>query len=447
MLTNSSLHRAASRKTTPHLHVSPTSLGRCRRGATSIPSSAARSGRIHAEPSIGPRDASTASRSTARSRVRIGREVRHMDTTTPKTIFITGATGLVGSHAVEEALAAGTASGPWSAPTSDTRWLDQWGVEKVAGDLEDAEALRARRRRGRLGLQLRGQGRRLGHARGVPPAQRRCPPAPARRRRATPGSSGSSMSARSASTRAATTTGPTRPSRPRPTRSTPTPAPRPRPRPWCSTYHKERGLPVGHRPPGLHLRRARPDRPAQAADQPAARDVRLLRLGRTGAQLHLRQEPGPRHLPRRREPGRRRRGLQPDRRRARQQEAVRRPRRRAGGAEAAHAAHPAVAGASSWPTLVEGIAKLRGAKNPPLINKARYKFLGLNLDYSIEKARRVLGYQPPYTLRRGDRAGHGRAPPPAHRGRPCRRRVAVPDYRRDSTCTNVIGNRSPRGAT
>jgi 2-alkyl-3-oxoalkanoate reductase len=46
--------------------------------------------------------------------------------------------------------------------------------------------------------------------------------------------------------------------------------------------------------------------------------------------------------------------------------------------------------------LVEGIAKLRGAKNPPLINKARYKFLGLNLDYSIDKARKVLGYQPPY---------------------------------------------------
>jgi nucleoside-diphosphate-sugar epimerase len=46
--------------------------------------------------------------------------------------------------------------------------------------------------------------------------------------------------------------------------------------------------------------------------------------------------------------------------------------------------------------LMEGGAKLRGAKNPPLVNKARYKFLGLNLDYSIEKARRVLGYQPPF---------------------------------------------------
>jgi len=51
--------------------------------------------------------------------------------------------------------------------------------------------------------------------------------------------------------------------------------------------------------------------------------------------------------------------------------------------------------------LMEGVAKLRGAKNPPLINKARYKFLGLNLDYSIEKARRVLGYRPPYTFEQG----------------------------------------------
>ncbi len=51
--------------------------------------------------------------------------------------------------------------------------------------------------------------------------------------------------------------------------------------------------------------------------------------------------------------------------------------------------------------LVEGVAKLRGAENPPLINKARFKFLGLNLDYSIEKARRVLGYRPPFTFEQG----------------------------------------------
>ena len=35
------------------------------------------------------------------------------------------------------------------------------------------------------------------------------------------------------------------------------------------------------------------------------------------------------------------------------------------------------------------------------MNKARYKFLGLNLDFSVEKARRVLGYEPPFTTEEG----------------------------------------------
>ena len=51
--------------------------------------------------------------------------------------------------------------------------------------------------------------------------------------------------------------------------------------------------------------------------------------------------------------------------------------------------------------VVEKVAKARGRKTAPLINKARYKFLGLNLDYSIEKARKVLGYQPPYDWKTG----------------------------------------------
>ncbi|MEI7923001.1 MAG: NAD-dependent epimerase/dehydratase family protein [Planctomycetota bacterium] len=51
--------------------------------------------------------------------------------------------------------------------------------------------------------------------------------------------------------------------------------------------------------------------------------------------------------------------------------------------------------------VVEKIARARGRKTAPLINRARYKFLGLNLDYSTEKARKVLGYQPPYTWQEG----------------------------------------------
>ena len=163
-------------------------------------------------------------------------------------------------------------------------------------------------------------------------------------------------------------------------------------------YHRERGLPAAVVRPGfIYGERDRTVLP-KLLDEPPARDVRLLRLGRAGAQLHLRQEPGPRHLPGRREPRGRRRGLQPDRRRAREQEAVRRPRRRAGGPQAADAAHPPGAGAGSSPPSSKGSPSCAGAKNPPLINKARYKFLGLNLDYSIDKARRVLGYQPPFTF-------------------------------------------------
>ncbi|WP_165219209.1 NAD-dependent epimerase/dehydratase family protein [Aquisphaera insulae] len=72
-------------------------------------------------------------------------------------------------------------------------------------------------------------------------------------------------------------------------------------------------------------------------------------------------------------------------------------------------------------TVVEGVAKLRGAKNPPLINKARYKFLGLNLDYSIAKAREVLGYSPPYRFDEAiGRAMAEHRPPEAAAGEPSR---------------------------
>jgi 2-alkyl-3-oxoalkanoate reductase len=51
--------------------------------------------------------------------------------------------------------------------------------------------------------------------------------------------------------------------------------------------------------------------------------------------------------------------------------------------------------------LMERRAKRKNSPEPPLVNKARYKFLGLNLDYSIEKARRVLKYEPIYTTDEG----------------------------------------------
>jgi nucleoside-diphosphate-sugar epimerase len=65
-----------------------------------------------------------------------------MATDGPKTVFITGATGLVGSHAAEEALRRGHRVKALVRASSDTRWLDRWGVEKVPGDLENADSLK-----------------------------------------------------------------------------------------------------------------------------------------------------------------------------------------------------------------------------------------------------------------------------------------------------------------
>ena len=43
-------------------------------------------------------------------------------------------------------------------------------------------------------------------------------------------------------------------------------------------------------------------------------------------------------------------------------------------------------------TVLESLWKLLGKQEAPILSKARIKFLGLNLDYSIEKAKRDLGY-------------------------------------------------------
>jgi nucleoside-diphosphate-sugar epimerase len=44
--------------------------------------------------------------------------------------------------------------------------------------------------------------------------------------------------------------------------------------------------------------------------------------------------------------------------------------------------------------VLEGLWKMLGKKEAPLLSNARIKFLGLNLDYCIDKARRELGYEP-----------------------------------------------------
>ncbi|MFN9717931.1 MAG: NAD-dependent epimerase/dehydratase family protein, partial [Planctomycetota bacterium] len=50
-------------------------------------------------------------------------------------------------------------------------------------------------------------------------------------------------------------------------------------------------------------------------------------------------------------------------------------------------------------TIMEGLWKLLGRREAPLLNSARIKFLGLNLDYSIDKAKHRLGYQPSVDFR------------------------------------------------
>ncbi len=45
-------------------------------------------------------------------------------------------------------------------------------------------------------------------------------------------------------------------------------------------------------------------------------------------------------------------------------------------------------------SICEGWARMTGAKEAPLFTKARLKFLGYNLDFSIDKAKAELGYYP-----------------------------------------------------
>jgi nucleoside-diphosphate-sugar epimerase len=53
--------------------------------------------------------------------------------------------------------------------------------------------------------------------------------------------------------------------------------------------------------------------------------------------------------------------------------------------------------------LSEFAAKIGLVKRPP-VSKAAFKFLGLNLDYSIERAKSVLGYHPPFSFVEGIKA-------------------------------------------
>jgi nucleoside-diphosphate-sugar epimerase len=53
--------------------------------------------------------------------------------------------------------------------------------------------------------------------------------------------------------------------------------------------------------------------------------------------------------------------------------------------------------------VVEGLAKLLKKQQAPMLTKARLKFMTLNLDFSIAKAKRLLGYQPTVDFQTGMR--------------------------------------------
>ena len=55
--------------------------------------------------------------------------------------LVTGASGLLGSHIVEKLIAMGEPVRALVRPSSDTRLLDQWGVEKVPGDITAPQSL------------------------------------------------------------------------------------------------------------------------------------------------------------------------------------------------------------------------------------------------------------------------------------------------------------------
>lgn len=52
-------------------------------------------------------------------------------------------------------------------------------------------------------------------------------------------------------------------------------------------------------------------------------------------------------------------------------------------------------------TVSENVYRWLGKKEAPLLSNAKFKFLGLNLDFSIEKAKRELGYTPRFTFQEG----------------------------------------------
>lgn len=317
----------------------------------------------------------------------------------PKTLFITGATGLVGSHAVEEALKRGLHVKALVRGSSDTRWLDSLGVEKVPGDLEDAEALR----RGVEGADWVfncaakvGDWGSLEEFRRLNVEALRLLLDAASEAKVGRFVHVSSLGVYEGRDHFGTdeTTPPAAEALDGYTRS------KVEAEALALSYVNERGLPLTVVRPGFIygerdrtvlpklLNSLRTGRFAYfgsgdqvlnciyaknlvhaiflAAESPDA--VGEVFNVTDGLRVTKKQFIG----------------------RVAELAGLKRPRRK-------------IPLWLAWTlaVLMERRAKRAGSTTPPLVNKARYKFLGLNLDYSIEKARRVLGYEPPFTTEEG----------------------------------------------
>jgi nucleoside-diphosphate-sugar epimerase len=317
----------------------------------------------------------------------------------PKTIFITGATGLVGSHAAEEALTRGHRVKALVRASSDTRWLDTLGVERVPGDLEDAEALR----RGVNGADWVfncaakvGDWGTLEEFRRLNVAALRLLLDAASDARIQRLVHVSSLGVYEGRDHFGTdeTVAPAAQSLDAYTRS------KVEAEALALQYVKERNLPVSIVRPGFIY--GPRDRTVLPKLLDALRNRRFFYFG-TGEQIlnciyvkNLVQAiflaasvpsaigevfnlTDGQRVTKRQFVGR-----------VAELAGVKPPRRR-------------IPLWLAWTlaVLMERSAKRKNSPVPPLVNKARYKFLGLNLDYSIEKARRVLGYDPKYTTDQG----------------------------------------------
>ena len=318
---------------------------------------------------------------------------------TPKTIFVTGGTGLVGSHAIEEALKRGHRVRALVRGSSDTNFLDALGVEKISGDLADATALR----RGVEGSDWVfncaakvGDWGTLEEFRKLNVDALKILLDAASEAKVSRFVHVSSLGVYEGRDHFGTdeTTPPAADSLDAYTRS------KTEAEALALSYHKDRGLPVAIVRPGFIY--GERDRTVLPKLLKALRSGRFAYFGSGDQALNCiyvknlvhaiflaAETPGAVG-----EVFNVTDGLRVSKKqfigRVAELAGMKPPRRKIPLWLARF-----LAGA------MERRAKRKGATEPPLVNKARYKFLGLNLDYSIEKARKVLAYDPPFTTEQG----------------------------------------------